>query len=164
MRFRNATYADKVSIMNLYDETRRVGKISGSCDWNDDYPNEQILDIDYQEQGIFVLEDNNLIIAAVSLLKTDDLDNEPVGWINKKSCVLARLCVSSEYQHKGIGKKVMQEVIHYARERGYESLRLLASIHNLPANKLYQRLKFINKGKVHLYNHEYAAYEYIIKE
>ncbi len=59
-KFQNAAYADKVSIMNLYDETNLIR--FQFLRWND-YPNDECL-ILIIEQGIFVLEDNNLIIAS----------------------------------------------------------------------------------------------------
>ena len=163
MLFRNALHEDKKAILNLYDEVRNAGRISGYSDWNEYYPTEEILDNDYQDQEIFVLEENGLIIAAVSLLGSDDLDNEPLNWANLKSCVPARLCVSTEYQHKGIARLVMKNVIAYAKSNGFQSLRLLASVINIPANRLYASMGFIQKGCVRLYDIDFFAYEYVIR-
>ena len=162
MLFRNARPVDKKSILNLYDEVRNAGLISGYSDWNEYYPTEEILDADYRGKGIFVLEENDTIIAAVSLLVTDDLDNEPLDWTNVKSCVPARLCVSVEYQHKGIARLIMQNVITYAQGKGFQSVRLLASVVNIPANRLYISMGFVKKGNVSLYDKYFFAYEYII--
>jgi GNAT superfamily N-acetyltransferase len=96
------------------------------------------------------------------LLEKDDLDDEPLDWKDLKSCVPARLCVSVEYQNKGIARLVMQHLISFVRGKGFESIRLLASVRNLPANKLYRGLGFADKGKVSLYNKEFIAYEYVI--
>jgi ribosomal protein S18 acetylase RimI-like enzyme len=161
--FRPAKTSERDLILDLYTEVKEDGMRSGYCDWNDYYPNEEILDQDFQENGIFVLTENDKIIAAVSLMKTDDLDQEPLGWKNLKSCVPARLCVSVKHQNKGIAKQVMLELISHSKKEGFQAIRLLASVCNLPANKLYQGLGFTDKGKVSLYNKEFTAYEYEIK-
>jgi len=162
MIFRNAILDEKRVILDLYDEVKKAGQISGYSDWNEYYPTAEILEADYREKGIFVLEENDKIIAAVSLLASDDLDNEPLGWANLKSCVPARLCVSCEYQHKGIARLVMQNAIAHAKSRGFQSIRLLASVINIPANRLYAGMGFIKKGNVSLYGIDFVAYEYLI--
>ena len=55
-----------------------------------------------------------------------------------------------------------EDIIKISKENGYKSIRLLASVNNIAANKLYQRIGFKNKGKVRLYNNEYIAYEYVM--
>jgi ribosomal protein S18 acetylase RimI-like enzyme len=162
MRFRNALDGDKKSILRLYDEVKAAGKISGYTDWNEYYPTEEILDADYRDKAIFVLEDNGSVIASVSILAADDLDNEPLGWQQVKSCVPARLCVSVACQHKGIARTVMQNVISRAKENGFQSIRLLASVINIPANRLYAGLGFTKKGSVRLYGIDFFAYELLI--
>ena len=161
--FRPAKISEKDAILDLYTEARKAGRISGDCDWNDDYPNEEILDQDYRENGIFVHAENGNIMAAVSLLETDDLDQEPLNWKDLKSCVPARLCVSVDFQNQGIARLVMQELISHAKKNGYQSMRLLASVVNKPANRLYRRIGFTYKGPVRLYGKEFNAYEYVIK-
>lgn len=162
MLFRNALPADKKHILKLYDEVRDAGLISGYCDWNEYYPTEEILDCDLREKRIFALEENDTVVAAVSLLSSDDLDNEPLDWSDLKSCVPARLCVAVEYQHKGIARLVMQNLIAYAKSTGSQSIRLLASVVNMPANRLYTSMGFMKKGNVSLYGKDFYAYEYVI--
>lgn len=49
-----------------------------------------------------------------------------------------------------------------AKQRGYQSLRLLADKKHTPANKLYQSLNFQYKGAAHLYETDFNAYELIL--
>lgn len=160
--FRPALPSEKKTILNLYEEARKSGKDRGSCFWPDDYPNEGILDADFKGNNIYVLARGEEIVAAASILETDDLDHEPVGWQPLKSCVPLRVCVSSRHQRQGLGASVMREVMNHARKTGFESIRLLADARNLAANGLYRRLGFAEKGKVFLYGIEFNAYEYVI--
>ena len=56
----------------------------------------------------------------------------------------------------------MHELIQVAKQRGYQSLRLLADKKHTPANKLYQSLNFQNKGAAYLYETDFNAYELIL--
>lgn len=160
--FRPALPSEKNALLNLYEEARNSGRDRGSCYWPDDYPNEGILDEDFRGGNIYVLARGEEIVAAASILETDDLDHEPVGWQPLKSCVPLRVCVSSRHQRQGLGAIVMREFMNHARETGFESIRLLADVRNLAANGLYRRLGFVEKGKVFLYGIEFNAYEYVI--
>ena len=162
MIFRRAFDSEAALVLQIYEKARTAGSNSGTCDWSSDYPNSQILKTDISLQRVFVLAEDDAIVACVTLLETDDLDSQPLGWRNVKSCVPVRLCVSPEWQNQGIAKIVMNHLIHHSRNLGYQSLRLLAHVGNPAANKLYRSLGFENKGMVFLYEKEFYAYEYLI--
>jgi ribosomal protein S18 acetylase RimI-like enzyme len=159
---KTATISDITFIKEIYDESRSIGRTSGSCDWSDDYPNDAIIANDIKNGYISIVLRNAEPIAVFSLVDHDDLDNEPINWKASKSGIPVRICIKSQYQGKGLGKIVMKELIKIAKEKGYQSLRLLASVNNLPANKLYRDSHFAYKGLVHLYQKEFNAFELLI--
>ena len=154
--------SDFPRILALYDDARTAGRKTGSCDWTDDYPNSKILTEDIENRCIFIVEEGGKIIGAFTILKTDDLDSEPLHWTPVNSCVPVRICIAPDRQGKGLGTQLMHELASTAKESGYQSLRLLASVKNTPANRLYQRAGFKSKGNVHLYGSNYIAYEYLL--
>ena len=162
MIFRPAHPNEKETILSLYEEAIKTGRARNSCFWPDDYPNEGILDDDFKGNNIYVLARGEEIVAAASIVETDDLDHEPVGWQPLKSCVPLRVCVSPNSQGRGLGRSIMRELMDHVREKGFESIRLLADARNLAANSLYRSLGFSDKGKVFLYGIEFNAYEYVI--
>ena len=159
---RSATNADITLIKDIYDDARSIGRKSGSCDWSDDYPNNLIITDDIINGNLSLVLLNSEPFAVFSLIDNDDLDHEPLNWKVCKSGVPVRICIKSQYQGKGFGKVIMKEMIKIAKEKGYESLRLLASVNNNPANNLYHSLHFLYKGSVHLYEKDFNAYELII--
>jgi len=149
------------AIFLLYREAAVEGNKNGTSDWSEEYPTRECLDEDIASQRIFVFEAGNTIIASVSLLETDDLDNEPLGWKALKSCVPVRLCVSPKYQGRRIGERIMNCLIEYAKQQGYQSMRLIAVVDNIAANRLYRRMGFICLGVVQLYGKSFNAYELV---
>lgn len=62
-------------------------------------------------------------------------------------CLFA-IIIDEKYRGKGVGKVLMQELIHLAKERfKIEILHLEVYEHNLPAVKLYKKLGFTEYGK-----------------
>jgi len=58
-QFRIASEIEEDEIFSLYDAVKAKGKIDGSSDWDEDYPNREILKDDLKNRSLYVLEDNN---------------------------------------------------------------------------------------------------------
>lgn len=159
--FRKAQRDQADAIFSLYREAMVEGRKHGTTDWSEEYPTREWLDEDLELQRVFVLEAGTTIIASVVLLETDDLDNEPLGWQILKSCVPVRLCVSPKYQGQRIGEQMMNCLIGYAKQQGYQSMRLIAVVDNVIANRLYRRMGFTFLGVVQLYGKSFNAYELV---
>lgn len=65
------------------------------------------------------------------------------------------LSVSSDYQGKGIGKKLILHLIESAKEEGFEKIGLLVSTDNDDAKRLYESLGFSVVGVKHLLGEHY---------
>ena len=149
------------AIFSLYREVVIAGKQNGTSDWSEKYPTRELLDEDIALQRLFILQEDNTIIAAVSLLETDDLDNEPLGWKDLPSCVPVRLCVAPKYQGRRISEQTMNHLIAYAKSQGYQAMRLIAVVNNATVNRLYRRMGFVCLGVVALYEKSFHAYELV---
>ena len=83
--------------------------------------------------GIFlVITDDDQIIGTGAIRKTDD-----------EVCELKRLWLSFEYHGKGLGYRMMQELLSFARAKGYARMRLGTDQgHQNRAFDFYKRLGF----------------------
>lgn len=162
LTFSQARLEDADAIFALYQRAMLAGRQNGSSNWDEDYPTREFLAEDLALERLFVLHDGETLVAAVSLLETDDLDAEPLDWRDVRSCVPVRLCVAPEQQGRHLGELVMRHLIDYAKEQGYESMRLLAAITNPAANRLYMRMGFACLGTVAMYGEEFKAYEKLL--
>ncbi len=160
--FEKATAADAETIFTLYQTAAVSGRENGSSDWDDSYPTREILKEDLNQERLYVLWENGELLAAISLMESDDLDEEPLGWTEVKSCVPVRLCVSPTRQCQGIGGRMMTLLTETVKRKGYAAIRLLAAKENLAANRLYERMGFCRMGEVHLYDTDFYAYERLL--
>lgn len=59
-----------------------------------------------------------------------------------KECIMLGLYVKEELRHKGIGKRLADDIIKYARQMGYDYMRLVTYKPLDAAIKLYESLGF----------------------
>lgn len=160
--FRLALKSDEEAIYRLYDAVRAKGRLDGTSDWDEDYPNRKILEDDLRNDNLYVLEDNGRIISAVSMVDDDSPEMRPLSWEEGKSCCIVRLCVAPECQGKGVGEKMMRYISDAAREKGCRATHHTAPETNKAANMLYRRMGYRNLGKIYAYGMYFIAYEMIL--
>ena len=74
MRFREATAADAAEILRLYKSLLTQEGVT----WNEEYPDETCIRDDLAEHGLFVLEEDGRIAAAVSAVRDEDMEGNAV--------------------------------------------------------------------------------------
>jgi len=87
----------------------------------------------FENDGIFlVMTDGERIIGTGAVRKLDDT-----------TCELKRVWLLFEYHGKGLGYRMIQELLAFAREKGYQRIRLETDRHDQSrAYELYKRLGF----------------------
>jgi len=160
--FSRAEGSDADEIEMLYNAVKVCGRENGTTEWDDDYPSRAFIDEDIANGALYTLRFNGELIATVTMLKDDDLDECDVAWIQNKACVLSRLCVKPEYQKRHVGEHVMHLITAEAKKEGYLATRHLAALANLASLRLYDRMGYNRLGKVHMYDTDFYAYEKLL--
>ena len=160
--FRLASINEVDYINSMFDAVKAKGRIDGTSDWDEDYPNIDIIAEDIKNKGLYVLEDQDKIIASISIVEDEPEEIRDLGWERVKSCFLVRLCVAPEYQGKGIGEQMMKSISIIAKEKGYKATHHLAANVNKAANRLYKRMGYRDLGLIHAYGTDFIAYEKLL--
>lgn len=110
--------------------------------WNEIYPCEFLIE-DIENNRLYILVDNNDIIAAFALCESN-LGEDYVEWTSKhdKALYIDRLGVNVNYLRKGIGSIVLNKAVEVARNKNTKYLRLFVVDINEPAIKLYLKSGF----------------------
>ena len=159
--FREATAADLDGVEALYRSCTAFSATHGNDSWSEEYPNREFAEEDLANHGLFVLEHGGEIIGAISLVPEDDWDELPV-WTGERSCNLSRLGIKPQLQKLHLAERMMEEVSHVAKARGFCSTRHGSLISNMASNRLYERMGYHNRGKASMYGHEYWCFERIL--
>ncbi len=123
-----------------------------------------------------ILDDNNDIVGYISIYLHDDnhkfylkslrlylvdiLDHFVLCDIKQGDLYLAEIAIDESQRGKGLGRKVMQDVLNYAKSKNYNRVILDADFRNKGAKKLYESLGFkeFNKKRVKIGSFERGMY------
>lgn len=89
----------------------------------------------------FIYLENNEFIGEGSLVFNN---NDPDYTIPGKRIYLSRMIVKEEYRNRGIGAIILDYLIDYSKQIGYEEIALGVDTDNLNARHLYEKKGFIN--------------------
>ena len=119
-----------------------------------------ILDDDGEIIGVLMVYDSHLshkfYLKSPKLLIVDILDHFALADIEEDDLYLAEIAIDSSLRGQGIGRKVVCDVIDYARSKNYNRVTLDADFRNSDAKKLYEKIGFreFNKKRVKFLNFE----------
>ncbi len=154
-----ATSADADAVLALYQS--QIGH--GTSDWDETYPTMAFIRDDLANGSLYVLRDTEGLLAAISLLADDDLNELPC-WASARGLIPARLCVRTAMQGRGIAGFIMGETERIAREGGFPSIRLLCARTNPAARRVYEKTGYALRGETRLYDTDFLCFEKILTE
>lgn len=98
-------------------------------------------------RNIVLLPGCGQFLPEASFLARPATGDRPVGMVLTSTVAegvghTTQVCVMPGYQHRGIGRLLMERSIEVLRQRGYESLSLTVTASNRGAVELYERLGF----------------------
>ncbi|MFC2271557.1 MAG: GNAT family N-acetyltransferase [Capnocytophaga ochracea] len=126
-------------------------KADGSNQWQDGYPNEEVIANDIAHQYGYVLTEGDEILGYVALL----INNEPAyeaikgKWlINADFMVFHRVAISPDHLGRGLAKFLLQKIEEIAHNKGIPSLRADTNFDNAPMLHLFEKLGYKYCGEV----------------
>jgi GNAT superfamily N-acetyltransferase len=137
-------------VVRLISATTQTMREHGIYQWDEIYPNEEIITKDVDSRSLYVLEQSGLCIAAVSLNQEQDEAYQQVHWLGAEPVlVVHRLCVDPAYQGNGIGSGLMDFAEENAKQNAYVSIRLDTYTGNPRAVRLYERRGYRKAGQIY---------------
>jgi ribosomal protein S18 acetylase RimI-like enzyme len=167
MKIRKAEISDLENIMLMY-KSCVAGMIANGIDqWDESYPNTEVIMGDLIAQTYFVAIENNIIIAGINIDQNQDDNYLALDWEDKSDSFLVvhRLGVKQELWNKKIGKYLMLFTEKLVLEKGLKSIRLDTYSGNPKAMEFYRRLGYTELGTIDLKpdKEKYHCFEKIIK-
>ncbi len=143
MTHRLATENDLPFLKDMYDKVIKNLKQNGiNIYWNEYYPYEEFEEFDIKNKNLYLLEDENQIVAAVGIYESAN-GSENFNWKTKSPALyIARLAVAVDFLRKGYGSKLIETAKQIAKEKSAKSLRLMVVETNKPAILLYEKNGF----------------------
>lgn len=155
--------ADKQEAQFIMDLIKRAVKDmidKGIEQWDDIYPNMEVISRDIDESSLYVYDDSG-IKGIIVLNEYQDKEYEDVEWEEQhgRPMVIHRLCIDPEYQGAGIARRFIDFAEEHARENAYDCIRLDAFVHNPRACRLYEGKGYKKRGIVTFRKGKFYCYE-----
>lgn len=167
MKIQKAKISEIGDIMLMYKSCVE-GMLANNIDqWDESYPNKDIIMQDLIAQTYFIVIEHNIIIAGINIDQNQDKTYLPLKWKDKKNqfLVVHRLAVKEFFWGKGIGKSLMIFTEKLAIKKGLNSIRLDTYSGNPKAMNFYKRIGYNEVGTINLKpnKNKYHCFEKIIK-
>mgnify|MGYP006078158585 FL=1 len=165
-QFRPAKISEAFEIWQILKDAIQRRKEDGSNQWQDGYPNMDVVKNDIERKIGFVLTQNDNIIGYTAVIINDEPDyiNIEGKWLtNQEFMVYHRVAISKKFLAKGMAKKMMKLIEEYALSKNIYSLKADTNHDNIPMLKIFEKMGYSFCGTVHIRQSPRKAYEKVLK-
>lgn len=165
--FRQATLTEIPLIWEILQQAIKRRKEDGSNQWQDGYPNPEVIQKDIENEEGFVLTEDETIVGYTAVL----INNEPEyakiegKWLTEGDFVVFhRVAISEAHLGKGLAKKMMNYIENYAMSKNIVSLKADTNFDNLAMMNIFKKLGYTYCGEVYFRGSPRKAYEKVLKK
>ena len=150
LKLRKANIKDLSNVIEVVKAAIEEMNKNDILQWDDLYPNKDILMQDILKNQMFLGEIDSKIASIFVLNQEYDEEYNNMNWQYKDMSffIIHRLCVNPKFQNQRIGTKTMLIIEKLLRSEGIETIRLDAFSLNPFALKMYEKLGYTKVGEV----------------
>jgi ribosomal protein S18 acetylase RimI-like enzyme len=132
----------------------------GINQWDEIYPNKNILQNDIEKQELYVIEIGRKIVGFIVLNEDQSPEYATLNWEhNGRAFIVHRLTINPDYQRQGLATRLMDFAEKSASLNGFNCIRLDAFTHNPAAFTLYENRGYSKAGVVRFRKGEFFCFE-----
>jgi Acetyltransferases len=168
INLKKTTVADIEEIMQIIYQAQAFLKSNGIDQWQNNYPNREIINQDIEMGYGYLLEENQKVIANASLSFDEEVTYRKIydgDWQNKTDnyAVVHRVAVKGEEKRKGTGSLLLKRLEEICKEKKSVSIRLDTHKKNQAMQNLLKKNGYEYCGIIHLLDgNERMAFEKMI--
>jgi RimJ/RimL family protein N-acetyltransferase len=164
-QFLKATTTDIPEIWEILQKAILRRKADGSNQWQDGYPNPEIIQQDIEKGIGYVLTENQTIIGYTAVLINDEPEyaNLQGEWItNNDFVVFHRVAIAETHLGKNLSKKIIDFIEKFALNHNIYSIKADTNHDNFAMMKIFEKSGFVFCGIVHFRGSPRRAYEKVL--
>jgi GNAT superfamily N-acetyltransferase len=163
--FRKAELSEIAPIWEILQQAIQRRKEDGSNQWQDGYPNPEVIQKDIVKGEGFVLADGETIIGYSAVLINDEPAYEKIEgkWLtNGNFVVLHRVAISEKYLGKGLAKMILKYIEEFAISNNIYSIKADTNFDNIAMMKIFESSGYTYCGEVFFRGSSRKAYEKVL--
>ncbi len=154
MKIRKSTLLDREAIMEIVEQAKAYFKEQGIDQWQNSYPNIEVITKDIEQENSFVLLKDEIPLATAVLTFEAELCYERVydgGWLSEQPYgVIHRVAVRNDLKGQGVSTQMIKALEQICLEQKIQSLRVDTHEENLSMQRLLKKNGFLACGFVYL--------------
>jgi GNAT superfamily N-acetyltransferase len=163
--FRKAIPSELPQIWDILQQAIARRKEDGSNQWQDGYPNPEVIQNDIDKNAGFVLTEGDTIIGYSALLINDEPAYEKIEgkWLTKDDFVVVhRIAISENHLGKGLATKLVRFIEEFAISNNIYSIKADTNFDNFAMMKVFEKLGYTYCGEVYFRGSSRKAYEKVL--
>ena len=141
-------------------------KNDGSNQWQDGYPNPEVIKKDIENDYGYVLTAGENIIGYCAILINDEPEYLKIDgkWLtNTDFVVFHRVAIAEKYLGKNLSQKIIYFIEDFARKNNIKSLKADTNHDNFAMMKIFEKSGFTFCGIVYFRGSPRRAYEKVLE-
>ena len=164
-QFRKAELSEIAAIWTILQQAIQRRKEDGSNQWQDGYPNPEVIQKDIEKGAGFVLVEGKTIIGYSAVLINDEPAYATIegNWLtNGDFVVLHRVAISEKHLGKGLAKLILKHIEEFALSNNIYSIKADTNFDNIAMMKIFETLGYTYCGEVYFRGNPRKAYEKVL--
>ncbi|WP_207494907.1 GNAT family N-acetyltransferase [Aridibaculum aurantiacum] len=163
--FRKATMAELDQIWSILQRAIERRKTDGSNQWQDGYPNPEVVRNDIDQEVGFVLTEGETVVGYTAVLINDEPEYAHIEgkWLTDGDFVVFhRVAISENHLGKGLAKKILAFIESYALSNNIYSIKADTNFDNVAMMKTFEKAGYVYCGEVYFRGSPRKAYEKVL--
>lgn len=166
-KFRKATTSEIPQIWDILKLAIARRKEEGTDQWQDGYPNPEVILNDIEKNAGFVLTQGDTIIGYSAVIINDEPAYAKIEgeWLtNADFVVIHRIAISENYLGKGLSKKLLAFIEDFALNNNIYSIKADTNFDNIAMLKIFEKQGYTLCGEVYFRGSARKAFEKVLIE
>ena len=166
-QFRKARITEIPQIWDILQNAILRRKKDGSEQWQDGYPNPEVIENDIKKEAGFVLTNENTIIGYVAVIINDEPAYTAIQgkWLsNEDFVVFHRIAIAEAFLGQGFSKIILKYIEEFALSNKIYSIKADTNFDNLAMLSLFEKLGYIYCGEVFFRGGARKAFEKVLEK
>jgi GNAT superfamily N-acetyltransferase len=163
--FEKAAITDSSEIWDILQHAIIRRKNDGSNQWQDGYPNPEVIKKDIENGVGYVLTEGQNTVGYCAIIINDEPEYQKIegNWLtNADFVVFHRVAIAEKYLGKSLSKKMIEFIEDFARKNNIISLKADTNHDNFAMMKIFEKSGFTFCGIVHFRGSPRRAYEKVL--
>lgn len=163
--FRKARQEDADQIWEILRTAIQRRKEEGSNQWQDGYPNLEVVEQDIERGNGYVLTDEDKVIGYCAILINDEPEyaNLRGKWLTEGDFVVYhRVAISDKYLGQGLAQRMLKHVEEYAVDQNIHSVKADTNFDNAGMLRIFEKLGYAYCGEVTFRGSPRKAFEKVL--